>query len=369
MKITHVVENLDRGGLERMVIDLAHAQAGAGHDVEVICLFERGTLAVELDRSGIPVHACHKNGAGDPRPWRRLRALLSARQDGALHTHNAAAHYHAGLAGMGQRFARIVNTRHGMGMPRPRSRREWLYRHSLHRTDAVVAVCEAALAKFAAQGVRPRGRLLKIANGIALDGFPQASAERREALASLLGFAPGTRIIGTVGRLSPVKDQAMLLRAFARVRETMADVALVVVGDGPLRAELGALAASLGIAPRVRFLGDRNDVRAALLAGFDLFALSSISEGYSVALLEACAAGIPIVATDVGGNGEIVADGGNGWLAPAGDADAFAALAARVLRDSAQAAAMGMRGREWARIEGSTHTMAARYAELYGTKA
>lgn len=369
MKVTHIVENLERGGLERMVVDLAHAQAGAGHDVEVICLFERGALAVELDRSGIPVHACHKTDAIDPRPWRRLRALLGRRQGSALHTHNAAAHYHAGLAGVGQRFARIVNTRHGMGMPQPRSRREWLYRHSLYRTDAVVAVCEAALAKFAAQGIRPRGRLLKIPNGIALDGFPQASSERREALASLLGFDPGTRIIGTVGRLNQVKDQAMLLRAFARVSETTPDVALVLVGDGPLRAELEAMASALGVARRVRFLGDRNDVRAALLTGFDLFALSSVSEGYSVALLEACAAGIPIVATDVGGNGEIVVDGRNGWLAPAGDADAFATRITHALQDATLAATMGARGREWARIEGATDTMAARYAELYAAKA
>jgi glycosyltransferase involved in cell wall biosynthesis len=238
----------------------------------------------------------------------------------------------------------------------------------MRRTDIVAAVCEAARARFAAQGVRPRRALLAVPNGIRIDAFAPACEERRAALRSVLALPEGSRIIGTVGRLSPVKDQRALLQAFARLHAELRDTALVLVGDGALRAALEAEAAALGIAEVVRFLGDRGDVRQ-LLQGFDAFALSSLSEGYSMALLEACASGLPIVATDVGGNREIVADGGNGLLVPAARPEALSDALAAILGDPARAAAMGRAGRDWALREASIDTMAARYESLYRAEA
>ena len=180
----------------------------------------------------------------------------------------------------------------------------------------------------------------------------------------MLGPAPGVRIVGTVGRLNPVKDQATLLRAFARVHAQSADTALVLVGDGALRAGLEAQSAALGLGEAVRFLGDRSDVRQ-LLQGFDAFVLSSLSEGYSMALLEACASGLPIVATDVGGNREIVAEGRNGLMVAPADEAALAEAMAALLNEPARAARMGQAGREWALREASIATMATRYDALY----
>ena len=111
--------------------------------------------------------------------------------------------------------------------------------------------------------------------------------DRLEALAAELGWPEGSRIIGTVGRLQPVKDHALLLRAFAKVRVQVPEAALVIVGDGPLRAALEAQAEQAGLSDTVRFMGDRHDV-PRLLTGMEVFALTSTSEGYSVALLEAC---------------------------------------------------------------------------------
>lgn len=368
LRIVHVVENLERGGLERMVIDLAVAQRAAGHDPRVLCLFQPGALAVELEAQGIAVQACGKRGGFDPGALRRLRAQLRAAPGTVLHTHNANAHYHAVAAAFGLPLAKTINTRHGMGAARPRSRGEWLYRRAMGRTDVVAAVCEAARARFAAQGVRPRRGLLAVPNGIRVDAFSAANAERRAALRNVLELPLGARIIGTVGRLNPVKDQACLLRAFARLHRERPDAALVLVGDGALRGALEAQAAALGIGESLRFLGDRGDVRQ-LLQGFDAFALSSLSEGYSMALLEACASGLPIVATDVGGNREIVVDGRNGLLVPAADETALADALARLLRDPAHAEAMGRAGRDWALREASIDAMAARYDALYRGEA
>lgn len=364
LDILHVVENLERGGLERMVIDLAGVQHAAGHRCRAICLFQPGALAGELEAQGIDVQACRKRAGLDPAALRRLRGWLRAIPGAVVHTHNANAHYHAVAAAVGLPVARLINTRHGMGAAHPRSRGEWLYRRTMGRTDTVAAVCEAARARFAQQGVSPRGRLLSVPNGIRVERFSPASEERRAALRGDLGLAQGTRVIGSVGRLNPVKDQATLLRAFARLHADIADTALVMVGDGALRPALESQAAALGIGDAVRFLGDRGDV-SELLQGFDVFALSSLSEGYSMALLEACASGLPIVATDVGGNREIVVEGRNGRLVPPARDDALAEAFAALLRDPAGTAAMGRAGRDWALREASVVAMARRYDALY----
>lgn len=364
----HFVENLERGGLERAVIDLIRAQRGAGHECSVVCLFDRGLLADELTQDGVKVDACGKRAGLDLRALLRARRLLKETPGAVLHTHNATAHYHAVLASIGLPLQRIINTRHGMGEGMRGTRAEWRYRRSMPLTDYTVAVCQAARDRFASAGVNPRVGLLSIPNGIRVDGFATASPQAREALAAELRLRPGTRIIGTVGRLQPVKDQATLVSAFKQVHDRLPDTALMVIGDGSLRLSLEQVAASEGIADAVRFLGDRSDV-ARLLQGMDLFALSSLSEGYSIALLEACAAGLPIVATAVGGNAEIVRDGINGLLVPPSDPSSLAAAITCLLQSPDRAGSMGRAGRAWVEQEGSFTTMSARYMQLYAGPA
>lgn len=364
MEIVHVVENLDRGGLERTVVDLIASQRDAGHECRVICLFKLGLLARELLASGVRVDACGKRPGLDLRALRRARALIRQSPDAVIHTHNAMAHYYAVLASLGLPVKCRINTRHGMGGRTRSGRQEWLYRQSLRGTDYAVAVCEAARQRFAADGMRPRRALLAVPNGIRLERFRPADDAARQSLVAELGLPTGSRIIGTVGRLQPVKDHALLLRAFAKVRVQVPEAALVIVGDGPLRAALEAQAEQAGLSDAVRFMGDRHDV-PRLLTGMEVFALTSTSEGYSVALLEACASSLPIVATDVGGNREIVRHGINGRLVPSGDTAAIATALIALLRGGEQAAAMGRAGYAWAQAEASFRTMAERYHGLY----
>ncbi len=364
MEIVHVVENLDRGGLERTVVDLIASQRDAGHECRVICLFKLGLLARELLASGVRVDACGKRPGLDLRALRRARALIRQSPDAVIHTHNAMAHYYAVLASLGLPVKCRINTRHGMGGRTRSGRQEWLYRQSLRGTDYAVAVCEAARQRFAADGMRPRRALLSVPNGIRLERFRPADDVARQSLVAELGLPTGSRIIGTVGRLQPVKDHALLLRAFAKVSVQVPEAALVIVGDGPLRAALEAQAEQAGLSDALRFMGDRHDV-PRLLTGMEVFALTSTSEGYSVALLEACASSLPIVATDVGGNREIVRHGINGRLVPSGDTAAIATALIALLRGGEQAAAMGRAGYAWAQAEASFRTMAERYHGLY----
>ena len=368
MDIVHVVENLDRGGLERTVVDLIASQREAGHQCRVICLFKLGLLARELLAAGVRVDACGKQSGLDLRALRRARALLRQSPGAVIHTHNAMAHYYAVVASLGLPVRCRINTRHGMGGRSHSGRQEWLYRQSMRATDYAVAVCEAARARFDEEGVSPRRGLLAVPNGIRLERFRAADAAARQALVAELGWPAGSRIIGTVGRLQPVKDHALLLRAFAKVRTQVPEAVLAIVGDGPLRETLETQVAQAGLAGAVKFLGDRHDV-PRLLTGMEVFTLSSTSEGYSIALLEACAAGLPIVATDVGGNREIVRDGVNGRLVPPADAAALATALISLLREDERAAGMGRAGRSWAQAEASFRTMAERYHGLYKDEA
>ncbi len=364
MKITHVVENLNRGGLERVVIDLARTQRAAGHDCQIVCVFERGHLADEPESFGIPVIAGDKACAGTVRALRTLRSAVRNHGSDVLHTHNATAHYHAIAATLGLRFQSVVSTRHGLGDTQPSSRRERLYRLALSRTDAVVAVSAALRDSFIQRWSLTPTRVTAVANGIDVDRFQPADDTSRARLRTELQLPATTPIVGTVGRLNWAKDQATLLHAFAELRSTRPDAALVLVGGGELGPDLRALADRLDIAAAVHFLGDRSDV-GQLLRGFDVFALSSIREGYSIALLEACAAGLPIVATDVGGNREIVRPHVNGSIVPPADAAALAQALSSMLATSDGARAMGVQGRDWVARHGSLEAMAQRYEAIY----
>jgi len=364
VKITHFVENLNRGGLERVVINLVIAQRAAGHECRVICLHEAGSLAHELIEHDVPVDACNKREGTDLRALKQARQLLRTHGVDVLHSHNIIAHDYAVLAAWGLPPHRVINTRHGMGGAPLANAREWLYRRSMRLTDHVVAVCEAARLNLIEQGRLPADKLVAVPNGIHVERFTPASGEARQRLARMLEVPESTRVIGSVGRLNWAKDLATLVRAYAQVRARRPDSVLVLIGDGSLRQELVDLAAAEGIAAHVRFLGDRSDVRE-LLQGLDVLAMSSISEGYSIALLEACASALPIVATGVGGNAEIVRDGVSGRIVPPRDAAVFAEALLDVLADPARADAMGRAGREWVLAHGTFDGMVARYEALY----
>lgn len=364
LNITHVVENLNRGGLERMVLDLVRLQQQQGHHCQVVCVFQRGLLADELEATGIPVHACGKRKGPDLKAVVRMRRLIHRHGTQVLHTHNAVANYVAILASLGLRVDTIINTRHGMGGLRRHSRAELLYRASLIRTDMVATVCEAASQGVIKHGLIPRRKLCVVPNGLRVQDFTVTSPEARARLRQSLGLPAQASVIGTVGRLNWAKDQADLIRSFKHVREQLPDSVLVLVGDGSLRAELEACARHEDVAAAVHFLGDRSDVRE-LLQGFDLFALSSVSEGYSMALLEASATALPIVATDVGGNREIVQHGVTGCIVPARDIDALAQAMLSLLRDPEHAARLGAAARTMMETRGSIEAMATRYAALY----
>jgi sugar transferase (PEP-CTERM/EpsH1 system associated) len=204
-------------------------------------------------------------------------------------------------------------------------------------------------------------KVMSICNGVDTERF---SPGGRQAARAALGIGPESIVIGTVGRLDPVKDHVGLLQAFSQLAADPRAL-LVIVGDGPTRATLAATAAGLGLGGRVRLLGERDDV-PAVLTGFDIFVLSSIAEGMSNAILEAMATGLPVVATRVGGNPELVADGSSGFLVEPGSPAALADALRRYLGDPGLLARHGRAARELAQAEFSLERMVGEYGQLYG---
>lgn len=367
VKIVHVVLSLNVGGLERVVLELlAHVDRSRFSPV-VCALDEPGVLAPRLARLGIPLRLLSREPGLDARLPLRLAQLL--REEGArlIHTHNASPHLYGALAAQlarirwgERRRPRIIHTKHGRNDPGS-LRKVLVNRIAASLTDRVVAVSEDS-ASVAVEVERvPRSKVVTIVNGVDTSVFTPSADPRpaRERLGVPLdGFH-----IGCVARLSAVKDHATLVEAFARFRQERPDAHLTLAGDGPERRALEELCARLGVSSAVTFAGERSDI-ASLLRAFDVFALSSLSEGISLTLLEAAATGLPVVATDVGGNAEVVIQGASGLLVPPRDPERFAAALGEIAR-RADRTAMGARGRERVRQRFSVDRMARAYHDLY----
>jgi glycosyltransferase involved in cell wall biosynthesis len=247
---------------------------------------------------------------------------------------------------------------------------ESLDRINLRWMDRVVCVSEGQAAKVRRAGV-PEERVVVIRNAIRADRFADPDPSYRQRL---LGHFPDPpcRVIGAAGRLSPEKGYEVLIEAARRVLGEDPAAGVVVFGDGPLREELTRRIGAAGLARRFVLAGFRDDLDR-YIPWFDVLALPSHTEGLPNVALEACAAGVPVVATRVGGTPEVIEDGVNGFLVPAGDADALAASLRAVLDSPDDARAMGELGRLRVRAEFTFEAQADRYrqmlAELTGAAA
>lgn len=362
--VVHVVHSLAVGGTENGVVNVINGLAmGLRH--AVVAVTASGPLAARLP-AGTPVVALGKRPGIDPASMLRLaRALRRLRPD-IVHTRNWGA-LDAVMAARLVRVPAVIHGEHGreVGDPAGLNRRRNRIRRALSPlVDRFVAVSRD-LERWLVHTVGiPAAKVQTIHNGVDTERFTD---EGRGAGRAALGVADDTLVIGTVGRLDPVKDQIGLLDAFAALPSSDRAV-LVVVGDGPCRAALKARAARPDLASRVRFLGERGDV-ATLLPGFDVFALSSISEGISNTLLEAMACGLPVVATRTGGNPELVVPGVTGALVPVSDCRALARALATYGEDAHLRALHGKAGRERAVEHFSLGEMTCRHRDLYATLA
>jgi sugar transferase (PEP-CTERM/EpsH1 system associated) len=347
------------GGLEKMVVSLIQGVDPSRFRTVLCCIERQGEWFCEAERYCDAALVLNKKpGLAYGLPF-KLARFFKANHVDIVHCHNFAGFVYGSLGARIARHSAVVYTVHGPEMP-DKTRQRLFQRLPL--VDAVVTVSEH-MRRTAVERIGLKAeRVTTIANGIPVRD--RGDSRRQEDIKGDAG--PGERAfaIGSVGRLSPEKDQKMLLRGFALVISKHPNARLLMVGDGPLRQELEACSKALGLAAHVRFLGSRPDV-AEILDGLDLFVMSSREEGLPVALLEAMAAGLPVVATRVGGIPDVVTSGKTGILVPAGEPERLAEAINTLIEDRELATAIGLEGQKIVAERFDSSHMVARYEELY----
>jgi sugar transferase (PEP-CTERM/EpsH1 system associated) len=352
-RVVHVSLGTDVGGMEKMLVDFARFVDRKRFELAFVSLQKQGKLAAEIENLQWPVYALGKPPGLRPglvvtlaRRLRRLRADV-------VHTHNTAAFLYGVMASSLARVPRIIHTRHGQRFDASR-RETFAFRMLSKLTYRMVSVSEDGRQLTVSEGVNT-GRACLIRNGVDLGRFPYAGPNEK-----------GPAVL--VARLSPEKDVATLIHAMKHVSQLLRAqhpaLDLEIVGDGATRPQLESLSQSLGLGSTIRFLGERNDI-PGLLGNASMFVLPSLTEGISLTLLEAMARGLPVVATEVGGNPEVVENGKTGFLVPAQDPQALAQAMSRIHRDPKLGREMGICGRSRVEAKFSVQRMVREYEGHY----
>jgi glycosyltransferase involved in cell wall biosynthesis len=351
--VVHLVTSVEFGGLEKVVLDLARRRTREMFEMQVMCLETAGALAPRFAELGIPVETIGRPGDWYLQRVTRLARRLRAVRPQVLHTHNPGPHLHGALAAGLARVPVLVHTKHGRNKVERRLVRT-INRFAASRSDCVVAVSDDAATVSREVERVPPAKIRTIHNGVDLEHYAYRGPRAGRT---------GLRAV-TVARLDPVKDQATLLRAVRLIADKDPSFSIDVVGDGPSRSELEILRAELHLEHHCRFHGFQGDVRP-FLAQADVFVLSSISEGIPLTLLEAMAMGLPGIATDVGGNREVIVQGETGYLVPVRSPAALAEAVLRLKTEPAGLDRLGQGSRRRVEEEFSLAAMVARYEALY----
>ncbi len=356
MRIAHIVDSMEVGGAETVVALLCRKQREQGHEPSVHTHLRLGRLADRLMAEGFrvdlqgPAKLPHAN-------WNFYRLFRELRPE-VVHCHNPTATMYAAPAARLAGVRRVISTRHSLVAPPHNRQREFKYGCACRFCDAIVGICDITCVNTRRAPYAPRGRVLRIYNGVdALRAEPGATTVAKS------GFT-----IVYVGRLAAVKDLGTLIRAFADARKQAGDLRLWIVGDGPSRGELESLVDALGARDGTTFFGEQLGIER-FFAQADVFAMSSVSEGLPMSLLQAMSMGVPAVVTDVGGMAEVVRLSGSGLISGAGDVPGMTESMLRMRADAKMRECMGARAREAFAKYFTADEMAAEYLKLYSEGA
>ncbi len=368
--VAHVVYRFDTGGLENGIVNLINHMPGSAYRHLVVALTEVVPgFARRVERDDVKFVSLHKPPGHGVVLYPQLLRLFREQRPAIVHTRNLAAlecQIPAALAGVPVR----IHGEHGRDvgdLDGSRLRYQWMrraYRPFVHKYVAL----SRDLAGYVENKVGvPAHRIAQIYNGVDIVRFHPPTG-RRTLIAGCPFSDPSFFIVGTVGRMQTVKAQTVLARAFVRalqIEPTLRDrLRLVMVGEGPLRAEVQASLATAGVGDLAWLPGERSDV-PDVMRGLDCFVLPSLAEGISNTILECMASGLPVLATDVGGNAELVVVGSTGDIVPTGDVEALAAGLICMAAQPARSAAMGQAGRARVEQKFSLPAMVGAYQELY----
>jgi glycosyltransferase involved in cell wall biosynthesis len=375
IRVALVIARLNVGGPASHVIELAAGLPRDQFEVRLIAGREgpgEAGMHYLAERMGIKPEILPqlspRIGPADLPAFLRLRAIFRDWKPDIVHTHTAKAGAVGRTAARSAGVPAVVHTFHGHVLRGYFSPPVELFFRSLERmlarlTDRIVTLSPALKADLIEMGIAGPEKIDIVPLGMDLDPLVRCSA-RREELRSELGIPPGKALIGIVGRMVPIKNHRLFLEAARSMVDSGNPAHFALVGDGELRESLQLLAGEMGIADRVHFLGWKQDMEP-VYAAFDLLALTSDNEGTPVTVIEAMAAGVPVVATAVGGVPDVIRDGETGWLVPPGDASALQRAMQAALRKDKSVEAVIARARREVLLRFGREQMISTMADLY----
>lgn len=361
MKILHVVNSLEPGGMENGIVNLAQALEPRGFEVHVACLAKRGAFASRMP-SPERVVGLGKNQGFSPSATLRLARHLSVVRPDIVHSHNLGALIYSGLATFGGLNWPLIHGEHSQlapdeFSPRRLRQRRWLYRgcRAIHTVSAAMREELIGLGFSSA-------KIVAIANGVNTDRF--APGDRRTARRAL-SLPEDAVFIGIVGRFGPFKRHGLLLDAFDQIAQSFPATHLLIAGGGgPEEGAITARARDGVFRERIHFIGFQDDPRTCYQA-LDLLAVPSVNEGLSNVVLEAMACGIPALVQTGCGHDQIISSGVDGWIATLDSPETFAARLAELLSHPRQFIDFGAKARKRVTDRFSLKTMAQAYEQLY----
>jgi glycosyltransferase involved in cell wall biosynthesis len=367
IKLLQMLTNFHIGGTERQVANLALGIDSSRFDLHLACLRHSGELLAELETLRVPRSEFRIGRLYSPKTiWQGIRLAHYVRRNLIQIVHSYANVFTVPVARMAGASIVVASIRNTVDLLTPMQRR--LQKLVCRLADCILVNADAIRENLIEQGY-DRSKIVVIRNGITMEKFREA--RRGAVIREELGFPASARLVGVFSRLNRMKGIEYFLDAARVVAERFPDVCFLVVGDGAIKGELEEQARRLGLAQRIVFTGFRSDVPDLLMEAA-ISVLPSLSEGTSNTLLESMAAGIPVVATRVGGNPEVIEDGVSGLLVPPRDSTALAAVIGRLLEDEELALGLGQAGirrvAELFSIEGSIDQTEHLYQRLVEAK-
>jgi glycosyltransferase involved in cell wall biosynthesis len=358
LRVAHVVLSMDVGGLERNVLNQIRQGPELGQRISVVCVERPGRLAAQAEALGTPVICLHKRPGIRPGMIRKMKSLFRELAPDVVHTHQIGTLFYAGPAARLARVPLVVHTEHGKENYAGRLETRLLGRIAGLFVQSFFCLTDDMASAVEQHKIVPKSKVHVIRNGIDVARY----AQRYDVAATRLslGIPLDAKVVGTVGRLNEVKQQDLLIRAFASVKMRNPCAHLLLVGDGPLMQSLRRLSDDLGISDCVHFAGYQSET-APYQQCMDVFALTSRSEGMPQAALEACVAGVPVVAPQVGGLPELVEHGRTGFLFPPGDQQSLVDALCELLAHPDRARDLGQAGQAQVEAMFDISTMAAEY--------